>query len=1138
MCSGPAGQRFVSLLLLVLILSSLTAAQQIYPRPLVSEAVDDGRRILLRGNVHPLARPQFDVALAPPNLPMDRMLLVLKRSPDQQTALLKLLDDQQDKTSASYHKWLTPEQFGQQFGPADADIQAVTSWLQSHGFQVARVTKGRTMIEFSGNAAQVQEAFHTAIHKYVVNGEPHWANANDPEIPAALAAVVAGVHSLHNFYAKPQLVLSNERFTVTRQPGAAPHATTASGLHALAPDDYSVIYNIGPTYQAGIDGTGITIAVVGRSNFNWGDVVDFRSRLGLSITSPQIILDGDDPGNLGGAEEAEAVLDATWSGAVARNATIKFVASAATDTTDGIILSELYIIENNVGDVMTESFGGCEAGTSSASAAGFEALAEEAAAQGITYVVSTGDTGAAGCDNLGETTATGPVSVSVLASTPFTVAVGGTLFNENGHDSTYWNAANSNTLASAKSYIPENVWNETCTTQCPAGAAPLAAGGGGASTFFGKPPWQTGVAGIPTDGARDVPDVSLTAASHDPYLLCLDASCESAGFFGVSGTSAAAPSFAGIMALIDQKTGSRQGQANYVLYRLAAAETLSQCNGSKTTALPASTCVFNDVTVGNNAVPGETGYGTATAKYQSTVGYDRASGLGSVNVTNLANNWNTVTFRPTSTTLTLTPTTFTHGASANITVGVTPNSGTGTPTGDVSLLTDLSSVQGVAFLTLDSGGMAAGASDALPGGTNYHVHAHYAGDATFAASDSTPVTVTVSPEASTTTLSVLGFDLGGNTIPFTTQPYGNAAYFRANVAGVSGNGVATGTVVFTDNGVNFTNNSYKLNSEGAAATAHGIFNIPPGQHPIVATYSGDDPGFNSSTSPTVNITVTQAPTTTVVTANSATPGSGIGVTLLANVNTVSGGLGPTGTVTFLLGGTPITGSGNPATVIGVNGSGSIQTGAFQPAQGGASLVTDLPVGQDIVTAQYSGDANYTGSTSSAVVITAQADFVFAAATPSITIANPGGSGTAMLTIAGQPGYNGTVNFTSTSCSGLPRESSCSFNPASLTGSGSTTLTIRTTAPRSASLEGGGCWTTSFGATLAAIFMLSGGSRRREWGRLFSLLAVSCLITIASCGGSSKSGGGDAGTPPGSSTVTVTASSGTLTHTATITLNIQ
>ena len=174
-------------------------------RPLVNQPVDEAQRFVLKGNIHPLARAQFEVAAAPADLPMERMLLVLKRSPEQEAALLKLLDDQQDKSSASYHKWLTPEQFGQQFGPADADIQAVTSWLQSHGFQVAPVSKGRVTIEFSGTAAQVQEAFHTAIHKYEVNGESHWANANDPEIPAALAPVVAGVHSLHNFYAKPQL---------------------------------------------------------------------------------------------------------------------------------------------------------------------------------------------------------------------------------------------------------------------------------------------------------------------------------------------------------------------------------------------------------------------------------------------------------------------------------------------------------------------------------------------------------------------------------------------------------------------------------------------------------------------------------------------------------------------------------------------------------------------------------------------------------------------------------------------------------------------------------------------------------------------------------------------------------------------
>lgn len=1071
---------------------------------------------------------------------MDRMLLVLRRSPEQHSALLKLLDDQQDKSSANYHKWLTPEQFGQQFGPADADIQAVTSWLHVHGFEVAPVGKGRTMIEFSGNAAQVQEAFHTAIHKYITNGEVHWANADDPEIPAALAPVVAGVNTLHNFYAKPQIVISNQRFPVAHESGLQPHATGANGIHALAPDDYATIYNINPVYQAGIDGTGTTIAVVGRSNFDNRDVSDFRNQLDLSSNLPEVILDGPDPGNLGGNEEAEAILDTTWAGAIARNAAVKFVLSASTSTTDGIILSELYIIDNNVGDVMTESFGGCEAATTTTEAAGFEALAEEAAAQGMTYVVSTGDTGAAGCDNLGETQAAGPVSVSVLASTPFTVAVGGTMFNENGHNSTYWNSTNSSSLASAKSYIPENVWNETCTTQCSGQNAPLSAGGGGASVFFSKPSWQTGVAGIPNDSKRDIPDVSLSAAGHDPYLLCFEASCATGDFFGVSGTSASAPSFAGIMALIVQKTGSRQGQPNYVLYRLAHAETLSSCNASKTTGLPASTCVFNDVTAGNNAVPGEIGYGTASAKYQRTVGYDLATGLGSVNVANLVNSWNSVAFRPTTTTLTLAPLTTTHGNPANVTVTVAPNSGTGTATGDVSLVAaPPAAVEGIAFLTLGSGGTATGASDGLPGGT-YQVHAHYSGDTTFAASDSDPVTVTVSPEGSTTSLSVLGFDNVGNVIPFISQAYGNPAYFRADVSGASGNGVATGPVQFFDNGVNLIGSA--LNSEGTAATAQGIFTLAVGNHAIVANYGGD-PGFNSSSSTPVSITVTQAPATTTVTSSKSTAVAGDVVALTVTVNTSSGGLKPGGTVTFLSGGVPISSPFNPASLSGFDGSGSIQSGAFRPAQATALLQTTLPVGQDSITAVFSGDNNYAGFTSAPTVVNVQADFSIAALPPSISVSSPGGKGMTTLTITGQTGFNGTVNFSAASCAGLPRESTCSFSPASVTGSGSTTLTVTTTAPHTARLNGVGVWTAGFGFTIAAVALLGCGSKRRMRTTFLSLMAFAFIVTVTSCGGSGGAGSGgggsrDVGTPEGTSSVTVGAISGAITHTTTLSLSVQ
>lgn len=1130
-----------------LIYSGLASAQQTYVRPLVSQPVNESQLVRLKGNTHPLALPRFDVAAAPADLPMQRMMLILKRSPDQEADLLKLLDNQQDKSSASYHKWLTPEQFGQEFGPADADIQAVTTWLQSNGFQVAPVSKGRVTIEFSGSASQVQQAFHTAIHKYQVNGQPHWANANDPEIPAALAPVIAGVHSLHNFYATPQLIMAKQRLQATVKPGPRPQVTFPDGTHALVPSDYGVIYNAAPILTSGINGQGETIAVVARSNlFNQGqDVTDFRSTFGVCCGTLNIVLNGADPGDLGGGEEGEATLDASWSGALAPSAQIDFVVSAGTNATDGIFLSEAYIVDNNFAPVMTESFGGCEAGLTSTQLQGISSMAEQAAAQGITYILSSGDTGAEGCDNANtESVAQGPVSVSALAATPFTVAVGGTSFNENGHDTTYWNTANGTNAVSAKSYIPENVWNESCSAAQCGSNANISAGGGGASSFFDKPSWQSGVAGIPSDGVRDIPDVSLTAAGHDPYLLCLEGSCtpDSQGnieLAAVSGTSASAPSFAGIMALVNHKTGARQGQANYVLYRLAAAETLAQCNGSLTTGLPASTCIFNDVTVGNNAVPGEIGFGTPGAKYQSTTGYDLATGLGSVNVTNLINQWSSVSFRPTTTTLTLTPPTFAHGASASVSVTVVPNSGTGTPTGDVSLQS-ANSPQGVTFLTLGGNGDASGTSNDLPGGT-YAVHAHYAGDGTFAPSDSAPTTITVSPEGSTTALAVFGFDQSGNLIALSTQAYGLPAYLRADVSGASGNGVPTGNLLFKDNGTNIGGAPYALNSEGTATTAQGLFTIPVGSHAIVAQYQGDS-SFTGSSSSTANISITQAPTATSVSSNSATVAPGAQVTLTATVNTASGGSRPSGTVTFLSGGVAIAAAGNPAVITGTDGSGNIQNGAAQAAQGTASVAASLPAGQNSITAQYSGDTNYIASTSAASVVTVQADFAFAAANPSITIASPGSSGTAMLTVTGQTGYNSTINFSAASCSGLPRESTCSFSPASVTGSGSTTLTITTTAAHSARLEGPGGWTTTLGLTFAGVLLLGSRSRRAGRSNLLSLIAFAFLITIAGCGGGGSGGssgsGGDPGTPAGTSTITVTATSGALSHTATVTLKVQ
>lgn len=1134
--------------LLFLIIPSL-AQQAVAPPPLIQHAIDESQLTTLKGNTHPLARAQFDVGLAPPNLPMQRMLLVLKHSPEQEIALRRLLDEQHDRTSANYHAWLTPEQFGRQFGPSDQDIQIVTSWLQSHGFQIGRVTKGRTMIEFSGTADQVAQTFHTQIHRYQVRSRGYWANASDPQIPAALVAAVAGVHTLHSFRKKPQIMVSPNRISARYTPGAVPKVTfpgpNGQSLHALGPADYATIYNLNPAYNSNpaINGAGSTLAVVARSNFNSTDVLQFQSVFGLPTTMIFPTLDGPDPGDLGGGEEAEVVLDTTWSGAVAPAARVETVVSASTNTTDGVDLSELYIVDNNLADVMTESFGTCEAAITNAQAQSIASLAQQAAAQGITYLVSAGDSGADGCDDPNITPALGPLSVNALASSAFNIAVGGTIFNENGNDSTYWNTNNNPTnFGSAKSYISENVWNESCTpAQCGLNAG-LWAGGGGPSIYTSKPSWQAGVTGIPNDGMRDTPDVSLTAAGHDPYLLCLQGSCtpDSQGFisfFAVGGTSASAPSFAGIMALVNQKMGGRQGQANYVLYRLASAENLAQCNASSTTALPASTCVFNDTTKGNNSVPG----GNPPGLYAATTGYDMASGLGSVNVANLLNNWNSVTFRATTTNLSLSPTSnVTHGSPVTVNITVVPSAGTGTPSGDLSLIARLPMPfpvwKSAGKFTLNSSGAVSSTTNLLPGGS-YGVSAHYAGDGTFAPSDSNSVALTVNPEPSTTKLTIAqGFDSSGNPIPFTTGPYGSFVFLRADVAGQSGFGTPTGNVNISDTGLGNPFLQLGLNSAGNAVTPNGIALYGPGQHSLTANYQGD-PSFASSTSsPPGTFTITQASTN--ATANAA--GAPQGATLNATINTHSGGNPPSGTVTFFLGGQQV---GSPVIVQPVSAGSNPQTGAFQGAQAVASLPDpQLANGQYTLSARYSGDTNYLASSAPPTAINIQPDFSMSSIQP--VFVSLGGSGFVTLTVTALDGFKSAVNF---SCAGLPSESTCTFSPASVTGSGNTTLTISTTAPHAALKKSQRpryeMLAAASGILLAALVLVI-PTRARGLRRMLGLMVLGLLLGAVGCGGGGSSGGGtppntpNPGTPVGTYNVLLTATSGSISHSQSFPLVVQ
>src|SRR6267154_424654 len=390
---------------------------------LVTDTVDDTDRMLLRGNVHPQARAEFDRGALADAQPVTRILLLLQRSAQQEAALRQLMEEQQAKNSPNYHAWLTPEEFGKQFGPADEDVQAVTDWLTSHGLQNIKISKGRTVVEFSGNVGQVRNAFGTEIHKYKVKGEEHFANVSDPQIPTALGPVVRGVVALHNF--RPQSMLRRlgtfERNAKTREVRPKFTFTDVNGtFYALGPADFAKIYNI-PGSTA--TGAGQSIAIVGQSNINLQDVTDFRNIFGLPANLPQVIVNGPDPGLVSG-DETESDLDVEWAGAVAPQAQIIFVTteSAATDFTAGVDASAQYIVDNNVAPVLSESYGLCEAGLGTTGNAFYNKMWQQAAAEGITVLISSGDNGSAGCDDPNsQTSAVSGVAVSGFASTPFNV---------------------------------------------------------------------------------------------------------------------------------------------------------------------------------------------------------------------------------------------------------------------------------------------------------------------------------------------------------------------------------------------------------------------------------------------------------------------------------------------------------------------------------------------------------------------------------------------------------------------------------------------------------------------------------------------------------------------------------------------
>ena len=688
-------------------------------RPLIAEQADNTRLHTLSGNTRPEANAQNDLGAVPDALSMEHMQLQLQRSAAQEQAVQQFIDQLHSSKSPNFHKWMTAEQFGQTYGASQQDVNTVTSWLQSQGFTVNSVSPSRMTIDFSGNAGQVRQALHTEIHYLSVNGARHIANMSDPQIPAALAPAVAGIVSLHDF--TPHAMKKNRpQYTYTSQ---------GSTYQAVTPADLATIYNLTPLFSAGTTGAGQTIAVIEDSDlYNSADYDTFRSTFGLSQYASGSLTtlhpsggagNCQDPGVSSG-DDGEATLDAEWASAAAPGASILLASCADTRTTfGGMIALQNLVGSANPPSVISISYGQCEAENGAAANAAFNSLFQQAVAEGISVFVAAGDEGAASCD-AGATGATHGIGVSAWASTPYNVAVGGTDFGDTyaGTSSTYWNSTNSATYGSALSYIPEIPWNASCASGLLAsalgftaaygadglcgsstarqdGLVEVEAGSGGPSGCatgypsvngivggtcqgYAKPSWQSSLAGVPGDGVRDIPDVSMFAGTGvwgHYYVMCWSdtrnggAPCsgDPSNWAGAGGTSFASPIMAGIQALVNQNTGSAQGNPNYVYYQLAAAATCNSSNGDP----GVSACVFHNVTQGDIDVNcggtqncfGETaspvfgrrgGGGQSSANgalsssdqsyapaFGAATGWNFASGIGSVNAFNLVNAWMT-----------------------------------------------------------------------------------------------------------------------------------------------------------------------------------------------------------------------------------------------------------------------------------------------------------------------------------------------------------------------------------------------------------------------------------------------------------------------------------------------------------------
>ncbi len=1120
---------------------------------------DFAARAPLAGHVPLWATPSRDQGPVPAATPVS-LTLSLSRSPQLQAAFDQLLLDQQNPSSPRYHQWLTPQQVGEQFGPTQNDLDTLTSWLTAQGLHVESIAPSRIFIHATAPASTVNAVFQTSLHTFNHLARPLMEPVSEPIIPAALTPIVQYIQGLSQVdyrthsHQLPPIPISQTNIKPATGTSATIHPDLNVGdgsVHYLSPADFATIYDV----PSSITGTAQKVAIIGGSRLLASDLTTWESLSGLPSYQPNYIIPPPsacgtittttktqtanacaDPGTTNNEDQGEGTLDFERVYGTAPGASVDQIIS--TNWLDGSVTYELisYAI-NTVNDpILSMSFGACEAEQSTQFLAYENSLFATAASQGISIFASSGDSGADSCEAQAtppSTTVPQTLAISDICSSIYVTCVGGTQFSDTANPSAYWSSSNSSNSRSALSYIPEGAWNEPTTTDSKGGIiyAPDATGGG-VSAFTAKPSFQSG-AGVPADGARDVPDISFSASTHNGYFSCLSyagADC-SKYLTGFGGTSASAPSMAGVAALLDQKLSGRQGSLNPLLYKLAASTP-----GAFHDAIPATSgvtsCTTSTPSTCNNSNPSATGLSGGLAGYPLTTGYDLATGLGSLDVNAFLNAAATPTLATTSTTLTASPTTTITVTQTVVFNAAIASTTTGTPTGSVTFTSNGTPLGSP--VTLAAGKAATPSLSFTTAGT-YSIIAAYSGDSTFAASTSTlSFRVTVSALATTTSISL-------PTSPTVTAI--QASTFTATVAPSAANSTApTGTVQFLVDGAPRGNPAAL---SGTTATSTGI-TFTAGTHTVSAMYLGDSI-FAASTSGFDAVTSTLAPTTIAFTTAPATANQYASTTFVTTVSGLSAATATNATVTFKDATTGAILSNAPIVYSGVTATATLAT-AFTAS------------GNHIISVQFTGDTStYAASNTvtASINVTAAPTFTLTPASPTLTLASASSqSGMDVITAATTNGYTGSISFscavTLTSGGTALIPPTCIPNPTSITfpAATTTTVTLGTVAPHA--VQGGtqsALRTIATGATLTVagllFFLLPVSRRRTPFPALAgALLLVATLVTLSGCGtttgGTSKPINPTGGTTTGAYTVTITGTTttGIPATTTTIALTVQ